>query len=76
MLLGALVYMLFSRWLPEQFFVPTILITGAVFAVAIGFFFPMELSYHNFDDDPDNITPAERVERLHTEVRTRSKANN
>lgn len=76
MLLGGLVCMLFSRWLPEQFFVPIILITGAVFAVAIGLFWPMELGYHNFDDDPDNITPAERVERLQTEVRAESKADN
>lgn len=75
MLVGALVFMLLGRWLPEHFFVPTILIVGAIFAVALGIFWPTELAYHQFDDDPDNITPAERVERLDSEVSARTKSD-
>ena len=74
MLFGALGYKLLSRWLPEQFFVPPILVVGAIFAVVFGLVWPMELTYREFDDDPDNITPAERVERPHSKVRTGRKA--
>ena len=72
MVLGALAYMLFSRWLPESFFAPVVLIAAAIFAVVFGLFFPMELSYHELDDDSDSITPADRVNRLHTETKKRN----
>ena len=74
MVLGALASMLFSRWLPEDFFGPIVLITAAIFAVVFGLFFPMELGYRELDDDPDNITPADRVKRLHSETKNRHKA--
>lgn len=69
MLLGALVGMLLSRWIPESFFWPIVLITAAIFAVMFGLFFPGELNYHEFDDAPDSVTPAERVKRLHSDAR-------
>ena len=72
MVVGALASMLFSRWLPENFFGPTVLITAAIFAVVFGLFFPMELSFHELDDDPDSITPADRVKRLHTDTKNRN----
>tara|TARA_R110002096_G_scaffold376208_1_gene569941 strand:+ start:632 stop:925 length:294 start_codon:yes stop_codon:yes gene_type:complete len=64
--LGALVSMLLSRWIPENFFWPIVVITAAIFAVAFGLFIPGELSSREFDSEPDNITPAERVKRLHS----------
>ena len=66
MVLGALASMLFSRWIPENFFGPIVLTTAALFAVVFGLFFPMDLGYRELDDDPNNITPAERVKRLHS----------
>lgn len=67
MLLGGFACLLLSRWIPEAFFGPIVLTTAAVFAV-FGLFFPLELAHHEFDDDPENITPADRVERLHSKT--------
>jgi len=64
MTLGTLTFFLFSNWLPEHFFLPTILISGALFGFVFGIVWPIELEYHDFGDDPDNITPAQRVDRL------------
>ncbi len=72
MLIGALVSMLFSHWLPEDYFGPTVLISAVIFAVLFGLFFPMELTYREPDDDPDSITPAERVNRLHSDTKNRN----
>lgn len=65
MTLGALTFMLFSKWLPANFFLPTILASAAIFGLIFGFIWPVDLTYHEFDVDPDNITPTERVNRLH-----------
>lgn len=72
MVLGAMASALFSRWLPENFFGPIVLITAAIFAVVFGLFFPVELSYRELDDDPDSITPADRVKRLHSDTKNRN----
>jgi len=64
MLVGALAYLLLSRWIPEHFFGPIVLASAAIFAVVLGLVFPVELEYHQLDDDPDAITPAERVKQL------------
>ena len=69
--LGALIVLLFSRWIPENFFGPGVLITAAIFAVVLGLFSPAELSYREFDDDPDNIAPADRVKQIHSETKSR-----
>ena len=64
-ILSALTFMLFSNWLPEHFFGPAVLAGAAIFGFLFGFVWPIDLEYHNFGDDPDSITPAERVGRLH-----------
>lgn len=69
--LGALTFFLFSKWLPEHFFLPTVLISGALFGFVFGIVWPVELEYHEFGDDPDNISPAERVDRLKVRGDTR-----
>ena len=68
MLVGALAYLLFSHWIPEHFFGPIVIATAVIFAIVFGLFFPVELEYHELDDDPDAITPADRVSRLRAEM--------
>lgn len=64
MLLGTLVYFLIGKWVPESAFAPVVLISGAILAILGGLYVPIDLAYHDWNDDPDNITPADRVKRL------------
>ena len=70
---GALLYFLFSSWLSEEFFYPIVLVTAVIFAVVFSRLFPAMLSHRDFDDDPDNITPAERVKGYPAEQKSRNK---
>ena len=74
MVLGALAYMLLSRWLPDGYFGPIVMVAAVIFAVVFGVYFPVELSYRELDDEPDSITPAERVQRLYSESKDQNKA--
>lgn len=76
LVLGALVVMLFSRWLPDSFFGPAVLGTAVVFAVVFGLCYPMELPHRDLDDDPDCIAPADRVKRLQAEPSMSDDAGN
>lgn len=71
MVLGALIGMLFSRWIPETYFWPIVVTFAAILAVVFGLFVPIDLDYRELDEDPDSITPAERVERLHSGTKSR-----
>lgn len=72
MLLGSLVYFLIAQWVPESAFGPIVLVSGATLAIVGGLFFPLDLAYHEWEEDSDNITPADRVRRLHGESQSRS----
>jgi Na+/proline symporter len=73
-ILGSLTAMLFSLWIRDGFFWPIVLISAAIFALVFGLFFPLELSYRELDDDPDSITPTDRVSRLHADKESRNQA--